>query len=553
MENKIDPTVQILLDELAERSYLVRQKEIVNLLKPNNDMAIPLLIERLKDQNDNYYIADNALEVLALSSDYRGILPVIRHIEIETGWTGHIFDYIRQGLKEKDGDMRTKVNEQLIKYLEEGPKTSTPKPFDPVASENQFNDVLGALLKLTGVTEPDEETQQLAREAKEKWVQPPNLAELEKNKIPEYQNIIVEVIDTLSEFDGLGDIQLETLLSNYIKKYGFDSIASQHALTTLSKIKPLLAVSHLNELSASSPLQQDNTIKRIVRHNSGGDIAFHEFTICAREPDAEKWKERPYYFRYEQGLVFFLARGEESYKWFVGQAPNNDKAIQLAIEYLAHWIQNIDSLDVKQTQTGKYSRIHVADRYSECIHLIQQYINFEKWGFEQTQVSQKYEYPHERPQIIYDSEWCRVKFLYRSYGEMYDQSDVLSILYGRLHAADMADSILWNGELHHCWHHISLALCFLDGMSTEEAAKALWNHPIIAGYKKSKEMQNISQPSKESEMHAIIWEKYGYRLFELFDLRRPDLWEKYSVFIKQVYDIRGFKHYGYGVPHEKIC
>ncbi len=66
-------------------------------------------------------------------------------------------------------------------------------------------------------------------------------------------------------------------------------------------------------------------------------------------------------------------------------------------------------------------------------------------------------------------------------------------------------------------------------------------------------MQNISQPSKESEMHAIIWEKYGYRLFELFDLRRPDLWEKYSVFIKQVYDIRGFKHYGYGVPHEKIC
>ena len=549
MENKIDPIAQSLLDELTKGSYLVRQKEIVKLLEPYYDIAIPILIKRLKNNSDNYEIRHNALEVLALSSDYRSILPLIRHIEVETGWTGHIFDYLRQGLKEKDNNTHKKVNEQLIKYLEEGPIIPVPEPFDPVASENQFNDVLGALMKLTGVTELDEEAQQLAGEVKEKWIQPPNLTELEKNKIPEHQNIIVEVIDTLSEFDGLEDIQLEALLSKYIKNYGFDSIASQHALTALSKINPSVAISHLNELIISSPLPQDKTIKRIVKRDVDSNIQFYEFTICVREPDTEEWKERPYYFRYEQGLVFFLARADETYKWFVEQAPNENNAIQMAIEYLAHWIQNIDSLDVKQTQTGKYSRIYAADRYSECIHLIQEHINFEKWGFEQTHISQKHGYP----KIIYDSEWCRVKFSYRSYGEMHDQSDVLEIMYGRLHAADKEDSILWNGEPHLCWHHISLALCFLDGMSTEEAAKALWNHPIIAEYKKSKEMQNISQPNKESEMHAIIWEKYEHRLFELFDLRRPDLWGKYSVFIKEVYEIIGFKYYGHGVPREKIC
>jgi hypothetical protein len=133
---------------------------------------------------------------------------------------------------------------------------------------------------------------------------------------------------------------------------------------------------------------------------------------------------------------------------------------------------------------------------------------------------------------------------------MHDQSDVLSIQYGRLHAADKEDTILWKRELHHCWHHVSLALCFLDGMSTEDAAKILWNHPIMTKYKES---NAGSQATIEAGMHAIIWERYGQRLFQLFDLRRPDLWDNYSIFIKQVYEIKGFKHYGYGVPREKIC
>ena len=545
MQEKIDPQTQTLLDELKEKSYLVRQKEIAKIFEPHNDIVIPLLLERLRDQSDNYHIRDNALEVLALSSDARSILPILRFIEINSGWTSTVFRYMREGLQEKNYNAHQKVNEQLIRYLEEGPKIPAPEPYDPVAKEKSFNDFLGYLMKQSGVSELDEKTEKLAGEAKQKWMQPRDTTEDEKNKFLRIQDIIVEVIDTLSEFDGLGDARLALLLSKYIKEYGFVSNVSQHALTALSKIEVPLAIADLNELATTSPPQQDTTVKRVVGRDLDKDLSFYDFTICIREPDADEWNERAYYFRYEEGLVFFLTRGAKVAKWFVGQASNKNNTIQLAIDYLERWIHDINSLaqDIS-------SLAHVADRYAECIHLVQQHINFEKYGFIQTHISVKYEAPQERPQIIYDSEWCRVKISYRSYGEMHNQSDVLTIQYGRLHAADKENTILWNGEPHHCWHRLSLALSFLDGMSPEDAAKDLWNHPIMKKYKESKSGE---QPEIEAGMHAMIWEQYGQRLFTLFDLRRPDLWDKYSLFVKQVYELLGFNRYQFSVPREKIC
>lgn len=550
MENKIDPKVQPLLDELAEGSYLVRQKQIAKLLEPYYDTAIPILLENLKYHGDNYNIRYNAVEILPLTADHRAILPLLRHIETETGWVKTVFERLRQTLKERDDVTCWRVNDQLIKYLEEGPNIPTPEAFDPVASENEFNDFLSALMKMTGVTELNNKTQKLAEEVKEKWVQPHDVSELKQDEIPEHQNILVEVIDTLSEFGGLHHPGLEVLTLKYIREYGFDSIAAQHALTALSKINPSLAITQLDEINSSSSPQRDTTIKRVVIHKTDGEPEVNDFTILAQEPRDPKWKERPYFFRYEKGLIFFLARGEEAYQWFVGQARTICEAIEAATQYLEHWIRNIDSLDIKRTiANGKYSRIHVADRYSDCVSLIHQHLDLEKWGFHQTHVSQRYEYPHERPQIIYDSERCRVKFSFRSYGEMHDQSDVLSIEYGRLHAADKKDTIFWNGESHHCWHQIGMALCFLDGLSTKDTAEAWWNPPIIVDYTKSKDSENISQPVKQVEMHAKIWEHYGQRLFELFDLRHPDVWEKFSIFVKQVYEIRDFTKYG----RDKVC
>ncbi|MBN8656879.1 MAG: hypothetical protein J0M11_14170 [Anaerolineae bacterium] len=591
MKHEIDQRVQSLVYKaLNEQSGIYRKQEILNLLEPHLDIVIPMFIEKLNDESEDGNIRDNALEALGLSSDNRAVLPVIRFIEIHTGWTGHIFEYFRQGLKEKNKEIQNKFNIKLLTYLKEGPNIPIP-PDDSEDRENAKKTIQAISENILNEKNPEKVRMwKLIQKGMSEALNAELLSKpVNDNKIPEYQNILVEVIDTLSEFNGLNisfsevlldNLQnsfigrlypassrfstfsktifsknnyVEGLLSKIVKTYRFDSIASQHALSSLCKIKPSRATSLLGELAASTPLQQDTTIKRVVRHKSNNYTDFFDFTICVHEQNTEKWRERPYYFKYEQGLVFYLARGEETYKWFVGQSQNSDSAIQLAIGYLERWLQNIDDLGIKETQTGKYSRIHVSNRYSECLQTIQQHFDFEKWGFTQTHIAQVYDYPHERPQIIYDSEWCRVKFSYRSYGERYDQSDVLSITYGRLHAADKTDVIFWKGEPHHCWHDISLALCFLDNMSDEEAAKALWDHPIIAEYKKSREMQNISQPNKESEIHAIIWEKYGHRLFELFDLRRPDLWEEYSIFLKQVYDIRGLKHYGHDVPLEKIC
>ena len=41
------------------------------------------------------------------------------------------------------------------------------------------------------------------------------------------------------------------------------------------------------------------------------------------------------------------------------------------------------------------------------------------------------------------------------------------------------------------------------------------------------------------KMHMEVWEHYGKKLFELFDLRQPNLWEQYRGFLKELYDIKG--------------
>lgn len=552
MQNETNEQVHLLLDELTKESNFVRQKEIAELLEPYSDVAIPLLLERLSDLSDNYpitsdpnfYVRYNAMHVLAMSSHPRAVLPLIRCIEIKGGWKIPVFDHLRKGLREKGDNARQRVNAELIRYLEEGPKVPVPQPFSPSPKEKSFNDFVSTIMKMAGVTELNDEAKRLAEKAKHKWMQPGDTTEDEKRKSSKIQEIIVEVIKTLSEFDGLQDSRLEMLLPKYIREYGFDSLATQHALTALSKINPSLATEYLNKLATSTQSSRNAMTIRVVGRKLNSNDTPYEFTLCIREPDVENRQERTYHFIFEQGLVFLFARVRIVEKWFVGQASNQDNAITLATDYLGRWIRNIDSLN----------RIldRIKHRYAECIQVVQQFIDFEKWGFQQTRIWSVYEYSDERPQIIYDSEYCRVKVSFRSYGEMHDQSDVLSILYGRSHAADKEDSILWKGEPHHCWHDVSLALCFLDGMSPEDAAKILWNHPLMAEYKANLN-SGSSQPAIEAGIHAVIWERYGQRLFQLFNLGRPDLWNEFSIFVKRVYEIKGFKHYGHGVPYEKIA
>jgi hypothetical protein len=117
----------------------------------------------------------------------------------------------------------------------------------------------------------------------------------------------------------------------------------------------------------------------------------------------------------------------------------------------------------------------------------------------------------------------------------------ISIYYGRLHAPDESVKMLWNGEECHAWHRFEHALHFLDGRSPIEAAKMGYSTPLIDKYYKEEYRKKFyrRQPEWLMQMHMEVWEHYGKRIFELFDLRQPDLWEQYRGFLKGFYDVKG--------------
>jgi hypothetical protein len=59
-------------------------------------------------------------------------------------------------------------------------------------------------------------------------------------------------------------------------------------------------------------------------------------------------------------------------------------------------------------------------------------------------------------------------------------------------------------------------------------------------------------PELTLAMHKSIWKTYGQNLFELFDLRRPDLWEQYRKFLKEYYDIKG-RSPNIHPPLDQVC
>jgi len=185
------------------------------------------------------------------------------------------------------------------------------------------------------------------------------------------------------------------------------------------------------------------------------------------------------------------------------------------------------------------------------IQRIEDKMNFEQWGFRRTHSN----FPSYL-RVIYDSEWCRVKFIYTR-GRFPDPSlDEFSIDYGRLHAPNDQATMTWQGQQCNCWHNNRLVLFFLDGMTPQEIME--WEKD--GGWLcKFKEQYRQSEPGKEmisSELwaehwilsEAATWQQYGQRLFEVFDLRRPDLWEEYNKFHSEYHRLKGTQP-----PSERIA
>jgi hypothetical protein len=139
------------------------------------------------------------------------------------------------------------------------------------------------------------------------------------------------------------------------------------------------------------------------------------------------------------------------------------------------------------------------------------------------------------------------------------RNDELIIQYGRLHAHTEEPFMEWQGSLCYCWHNVFEPLRFLDGLSPSEVVqqgKIKKETPLIVdNFRKSElgmKLLDEYPPKAALVMHSLIWNHYGQRLFDLFDLRKPNLWDEYRVFIREYYKLLDMKVI-YGPPYENIC
>ena len=173
------------------------------------------------------------------------------------------------------------------------------------------------------------------------------------------------------------------------------------------------------------------------------------------------------------------------------------------------------------------------DPTQEMYRIAENFLDLALWGFRESFRSKK------SGDLIYDSEWCRLILVWGGWDYLGGNS--ISIYYGRLHAPNEKSTMIWNKEECHCWHRVEHALHFLDGRMPAEAVKLDFSHTLIDPFYEPDFRKNFyrRQPEWLAKMHATVWEHYGTKLFELFDLRQSELWGRYRQFLKEFYDIKG--------------
>lgn len=186
------------------------------------------------------------------------------------------------------------------------------------------------------------------------------------------------------------------------------------------------------------------------------------------------------------------------------------------------------------------------------LRLIEETLEIKRWNFSLTFT--KFIEPRNI-KVIYDSEWCRIKFLFSRVH--YPETDKILIEYGRLHAPNEKPFIMWNGEMCRCWHNILDPVRFLDGLTPEEAyEQAILDNQLPSAVRYFRDSQRGEELLKEYPPKSVIalqstlWKTYGKKFFELFDLRRPYLWEEYREFLKGYYKLLGLKSKR---PPENVC
>jgi len=203
--------------------------------------------------------------------------------------------------------------------------------------------------------------------------------------------------------------------------------------------------------------------------------------------------------------------------------------------------------------TASYKKL-ADEKLPELVQILESHVPFEKWGFKQSFYGVAEEFC---PSVIYNSSKCRVRFVWLP-ADMRDGPDsaTLNILYGRLHGSNHQRFRMWKGRKCHCWHNLYLDRIyhFLDGLAPQEAVNKTYELPLF--------IRQFNQLNKDTgwsnfewaiRQTSMIWVYYGNRLFDLFDLHRPDLWDQYTLFIKEFYQLSPSVFNPSAPPREAIC
>lgn len=175
----------------------------------------------------------------------------------------------------------------------------------------------------------------------------------------------------------------------------------------------------------------------------------------------------------------------------------------------------------------------------DLIDRIENHLQVTSRGFHLSYVSQT------SNKVIFDSKWCRFKvYLYGGRYPMPSEEE-LYISYGRLHAPDEEPYMMWNDQECHCWHDIRfLCLFFLEGYSPQDIDSEYSSVPFENEYQESEHGSQLRKDNPAEfgfRLQSLIWERYGQRLFELFDLRHPDLWQQYQEFLAEYYKLKNWQ------------
>lgn len=190
-----------------------------------------------------------------------------------------------------------------------------------------------------------------------------------------------------------------------------------------------------------------------------------------------------------------------------------------------------------------------SEKTRQCLlQHIERYMPLEKWGFKQTSKlfvkhspgSKGYKVLEKEgyPAIIYRSPKCQVFFTLdsRDHGFGYDAF----VYYGRKHAPSDKLIMKWNGRDCYCWHTVEgLTLAFLDDLPPSAAnnRSTIWRELANDHEYLNSGTAYIQYPLK---LHRTIWNQYGDKLFDLFDVSNPELWSRYTEYVKEYYNIQGW-------------